>query len=170
MRSCNTALAVSNLLVTDAIEQAQMLCPPLFEDMVAAHWLVMQDEPNYLLERCYGQQEAIVLREYDHVNGAMGLPYPENPELARALRRRDELRAEFGRYGERAWWEAHPDGSRARLAEVVAALQTFPGYVPHLHGGAEPALQNAYALTNMWASQQLHHTPSGLPFANPGRE
>lgn len=165
MRSCNTALAVANLLVTDSVEQAQMLCRPLFEDMVAAHWLVMQEEPKYLLERFYGQQEAILLREYDHVTGTMGLPYSTHPELDRALQRREVLRAEFGRYAERAWWEARPDGSRAGMADVVSKLRTFQGYVPRFHGGDEPALQNAYALANMWANQQLHHTPSGLPFA-----
>jgi hypothetical protein len=164
MRSCNTALAISNLLVTDSIEQAQMLCRALFEDMVAAHWLVMQEDPRYLLGRFYGQQEAIILREHEHVTGTMGLPYL-HPELEHALERREALKAGFGRYAERAWWEARPDGSRINMAGVVGQLRTFDGYAPRFHGGDEPALQNTYALANMWANQQLHHTPYGLPFA-----
>jgi hypothetical protein len=164
MRSCNTALAIANLLVTDCVEQAQMLCRALFEDMVAAHWLVMQEDPRFLLERFYGQHEAIVLREYEHVSGAMGLPYP-HPDLDQALKRRSELKAEFGRYAERAWWESHADGSRANMASVVRELRGFDAYAPRFHGGDEPALQNAYALANMWANLQLHHTPYGLPFA-----
>jgi hypothetical protein len=164
MRSRNTALAVANLLVTDCIEQAQMLCRALFEDMVAAHWLMMQDDPDYLLERFYSQQEAIILREYDHATGTMRLPYP-HPEIDRALQRRDEFITKFGRYAERAWWEARPDGSRITMAQVVGELRTFENYAPRFHGGDEPALQNAYGLANMWANQQLHHTPYGLPFA-----
>ena len=86
MRSCNTSLAISNLLVSDCVEQAQMLCRALFEDMVALHWLVMQEDPSFLLERFYGQQEAIVLRQYDYATETMGLPY-SHPEVEVALQR-----------------------------------------------------------------------------------
>lgn len=97
MRSRNTVLSVFNLLVTDSVEQAQMLCRPVFEDMVVAHWLVMQSNPSFLIDRFFRHQDATLVREYEYVTTEMGLPYPEQPGLAEALTQREALIKDFGR-------------------------------------------------------------------------
>jgi hypothetical protein len=165
MRSCNTTLAVHKLLLTDSIEQAQMLCRPLFEDTVAMHWLVMQEDPTFLIERFFAYQAAQLVREHEYVTSELRLPFPDIPGLADALTRRTELQDKFGRHAERAWWNARPDGSRIGLAGIISELETHEAYRPRLHGGAERAMRNHYVLAHRWAELQLHHTPEGLPFA-----
>lgn len=158
MRSLNTTLAISNLLVWNGLEQAEMLCRPLFEDTVAMHWLVMQPDATFLIERFFDQRDAHDVREHDFVTTELGLPFPETPELANALARRAELREKFGRHAERPWWAARPDGSRITMAEVISEVESFEPYQPRLN-----ILREHYALANRWAELQLHHTFAGLP-------
>jgi len=109
IRSVTTAKAVSNLLVTQLVGPAQMLCRSLFEDMVVVHWLLMQDEPTFLVQRFFDHADVSVLRDHDHFTEEMGLPYDERPGLADALARRGQL----GRVGTRRdqyWWGARRDG------------------------------------------------------------
>jgi hypothetical protein len=75
MRSNNTALAIVNLLDLVSTEQAQMLCRSLFEDMAVVHWLVMQEDPAFLVERFFDSQDAIALAEHDFVTNEMRLPH-----------------------------------------------------------------------------------------------
>lgn len=163
-RSNNTALAVANLLADNQIEQAQMLCRPLFEDMAVVHWLVMQDDPAFLIERFFDHQDAMMLQDHDHFTKSMGLPYGDQPGLERALANRADLVKTFGDYAQRSWWAVRPDGTQLTLAGLVEELQTHQAYVPRLHGGDEPILRDTYALANRWANQQLHHTGRGFVF------
>lgn len=163
MRSTNTALAIANLLADGQIEQAQMLCRPLFEDMAVLHWLLMHDDQSFLIARFFDHQAAILVREHDYYTQEMGLPFSNRPGLNEALARRDELRNTFGRYAQRNWWGIRPDGQPITLPEVIGELEAFEPYATRLNG-AEPALRDHYALSNMWANHQLHHSPRGLPF------
>jgi hypothetical protein len=165
MRSNNTALAVAKLLVDGQIEQAQMLCRPLFEDMAVAHWLFMQADPTFLIERFFDHQDAMMVRDHDYFTGNMRLPYDDRPGLEQAIARRDELVSTFGRHAERSWWAARADGTSIKMSGVVAELENHPEYAPRLHGGDEPVLRDTYSLATMWANQQLHHTGRGLVFA-----
>jgi hypothetical protein len=161
-RSTMTAIAIANLLTTGLIDQAQMLCRPLFEDMAVIHWLCMQEDPTYLVERFFNHQDAAVLHDYDFFTKKMGLPYGDPASMTGILARRDEL-AKLGPPKDPHWWGARPDGTRISLRGVVAALQTHRPYAPRLHGGDEPALRDTYALANKWANEELHHSPRGLP-------
>jgi uncharacterized protein DUF5677 len=164
MRSNNTALAIVHLLALDSTEQAQMLCRSLFEDMVVVHWLVMQEDTAFLVERFFDSQDAIALAEHDFVTDEMRLPHDLPPSLGDLQSRRDELRKSFGTSAQHSWWGIDRDGKRRTLADVVHAINEHPNFAPRLSGGREPALANAYSLTNKWANQQLHHTPEALPF------
>jgi hypothetical protein len=164
MRSNNTALAIVNLLELDSTEQAQMLCRSLFEDMAVVHWLVMQEDSDFLVERFFDSQDAIAIAEHDFVTTEMRLPHDLPPWLGEIQLRRDELRKAFGTSAQHPWWGCDRDGRRRSLADVVHAINEHPEFAPRLSGGREPALRNAYSLANKWANQQLHHTPEALPF------
>jgi len=163
MRSNNTTLAIGNLLADNQIEQAQMLCRPLFEDMAVLHWFLMHDDNTFLIERFFDHEAAILVREHDYYTKAIGLPFDDRPGLAEALARRDELRSTFGDYAQRSWWAIRPNGKKITLPGVISELEAFEPYATRLYG-SEPALRNHYELSNMWANHQLHHTPRGLPF------
>jgi hypothetical protein len=110
MRSNNTALAIVNLLELDSIEQAQMLCRSLFEDMAVVHWLVMQEDPAFLVERFFDSQDAIALAEHDFVTDEMRLPHDLPPWLGDLQSRRDELRKTFGTSAQHSWWGIDRNG------------------------------------------------------------
>ncbi|MEA2180926.1 MAG: hypothetical protein QOF69_111 [Solirubrobacteraceae bacterium] len=105
-RSTNTASAVANLLSLDAIEQAQMLCRSLFEDMAVMHWLVMQDDADFLIDRFFDSQDAIALYEHEVATREMGFPRELPSWIGDAESRRDELRLTFGIFAQHPWWGA----------------------------------------------------------------
>jgi hypothetical protein len=166
MRSVSTAKAVSTLLLSQLVEPAQMLCRSLFEDMVVVHWLLMQDDPGFLVERFFDHADVSALRDYDYFTREMGLPYGDRPGVADALRRRDQL-GSAGTRRDQYWWGARRDGDGVvpglGMASIVKELQTHQPYAPRFHGGDEPALKNAYALATRWTNERLHHTARGLP-------
>jgi hypothetical protein len=139
MRSNNTALAIVHLLELDSTEQAQMLCRSLFEDMTVVHWLVMQEDPAFLVERFFDSRDAIALAEHDFVTDEMRLPHDLPTWLGDLQSRRDELRKSFGTSAQHPWWSIDRDGKRRTLAGVVHAINEHPDFAPRLSGGREPA-------------------------------
>jgi hypothetical protein len=165
IRSIATAKAISNLLLTQQVAQAQMLGRSLFEDMVVVHWLLMQDDATFLVERYFEHEDNALIRDHDHF-AAQGLPYDDRPGVADALGRRGKL-GKVGTRRDQYWWGARLEGDKVigglGMPTIVALLQTHQPYVPRLWGGDEPVLQNMFELSIRWTNEQLHHSPRGQP-------
>jgi hypothetical protein len=173
-RSKRTYQAVGYVLGHEFDTQAAMLCRPLFEDMLVAHWLELnRDDPDWLVERFFRHTDAMALDqiavEKNHGIGTGPLLVPDTKEL-RA--KQNELGREFKGRARRDWWDpcdqgrgvGRPigiEGVAAILEDAAAAHRRFD---PRFAGGESAMLRRIEAGIVNWFSRQLHHTAMGLPF------
>lgn len=104
LRSGETYAAISHLIGNEFDTQAAMLCRPLLEDMVVAHWLSYnRDDPDWLVERFFRQREALALVQLD-LERKYGWPLgpPLVPDREALKPRQNELLREF-KGGVRDW-------------------------------------------------------------------
>ncbi len=173
-RSKRTFEAISHLLGNEFDTQAAMLCRPLFEDMLVAHWLdYNRHDSEWLVERFFRHRDAIALDQleiFERHGWTTGPVVVPNPDGLR--RQQNELVGEFKARARRDWWDPGSEG-RGRgapigiegvagiLEDVAARHERFQ---PRFAGGDEPLLRPMETIIVKWFSRQLHHTAIGLPF------
>lgn len=173
-RSEATFRAICLLLTQRFPRQAAMLNRPLFEDLLVAHWVVLNRENSgWLEERFFRHRDAIALHQA-RLNGRTGWKMAEPlVDPATVRNRQNELGKEFGSEAQRDWWDpcengdgtGKPIGFRgiARQLEEAAAERRM--FYPRFAGGQEPLLERWELVANKWFTQFLHHTAIGLEFA-----
>jgi len=173
IRSGDTYASISHLIGHEFDTQAAMLCRPLFEDMVVAHWLSYnRDDSDWLIERFFRHREALALVQLDlerRYGWSFGAPLVPDPQRLKA--QQNELLREF-RGGVRNWWDPGKNGRGtggdvtlggvARILEEAAVKRER--FDPRFAGGEEALLRRWDDVLNRWYAQQLHHTAIGLPF------
>lgn len=173
MRSHNTFDSIGHLLGNEFDTQAAMLCRPLFEDMVVAHWLdYNRDDPKWLVQRFFRHREALTLAQADLQERYRWPLGPPLSDLDTARSRQNELGQEFKGGARRDWWDpgedGHGGGRPIGLAGVASILEDaaerHERFHPRFAGGEEALLRRWEAVIVRWYSQQLHHTAIGLPF------
>lgn len=177
-RSARTFKGICMLLRAQLPAQAAMLTRTLFEDVIVAHWLVLNEEDaDWLVERFLRHREAIALHQrhrQKETNWAMEPPISAPDDLED---RADALREEFGKEAQKDWWdpgrkgkgEGKPVGLRKVVRRLEQAAEEHERFHPRFAGGEEPLLARMDLVINKWLSQCIHHTAIGLPFA-PTRE
>lgn len=153
--------------------QAPMLARSLFEDLVVAHWIVLnEDDPQWLIDRFFRHRDAMALYQSQlaaRTDWRMGPPIVSDASTLKS--RQNALRKEFGGEAQKNWWDpgkqgegcGEPIGLRGiaqRLEEAAARHERFH---PRLAGGQEPLLTRAELVVQKWFTQYLHHTAVGLP-------
>lgn len=173
IRSSNTFASVCILLRAEMPAQAAMLTRTLFEDVIVAHWLVLNsDDPDWLVERYIRHREAIALhqrRMQEQTGWAMGPPISARDDIKS---RQNELGKEFGGEAQGNWWDpgedGHGQGRPVGLRKVALRLELAAAehrmFHPRFAGGEEPLLEKMELVANKWLSQFIHHTAVGLPF------
>jgi len=157
-RAFSTFRAIHGLVANEHSLQAAMLSRPLFEDMVVAHWIALNEEdPDWLTDRLLDQRDAMRLHEA-RARKKVGWSVPSTTDIAD---REDELIDEFGQYAERDWWGKTKDGKKLTMPQLVDLLAAAPRFHPRLKG-EQPILQQYYAVVQKFATQRLHHTAVGL--------
>jgi hypothetical protein len=173
VRSARTYEGICMLLRASLAVQAAMLTRSLFEDVVVAHWMALnEDEPDWLSERFIRHREAIALHQrrlFKDTSFTMGtmLSAPDDLED-----RADELVNEFGKQASRDWWdpgkEGRGQGKAVGLRKIVVWLERVAAerkrFHPRFAGGDEPLLERIDRTIHKWLSQCVHHTALGLPF------
>jgi hypothetical protein len=174
VRSSRTYEGICMLLRAGLAVQAAMLTRSLFEDVIVAHWMAInQDDQDWLAERFIRHREAIVLRQrklFKDTNFAMGpmLSAPDDLED-----RAEDLINEFGKQASGDWWdpgkEGRGKGKPVGLRKIVVLLEKVASerkrFHPRFAGGEEPLLERIDRTIHKWLSQCIHHTVVGLPFA-----
>lgn len=174
VRSARTYEGICTLLRAGLAVQAAMLTRSLFEDVVIAHWMALnQDDQDWLPERFLRHREAVALFQrklFKDTKFAMGplLSAPEDLE-----NRADQLVEEFGKQATGDWWdpgkEGHGKGKPVGLRKIVVWLEKVAAerkrFHPRFAGGEEPLLERIDRTIHKWLSQCVHHTAVGLPFA-----
>jgi hypothetical protein len=174
LRSKRTFEAIGYLLWQEFDTQAGMLCRPLFEDMLVAHWLdYNRNDSDWLIQRFFRHRDAMAL---DQLEMTERDGWPMGPYLVpdvKALRRRqNELGREFKGRARRDWWDpgeqgrgkGAPIGIEGVAAILEDAAARHERFHPRFAGGEEPLLRRYEAIIVKWFSRQLHHTAIGLPF------
>ena len=174
MRSRDTFAATYNLLAQGYPVQAAMLVRSLFEDMVVAHWLVLnQEDPDWLTGRFERHRKAIALYqdELERETGwTLGRPLADASKLSG--QQRNALQQEFGGDARRDWWDPRKNGDGTGkplgLRGIARRLEESAegGGLFHVRfaGGQEPLLARMELVAHKWLTQCLHHTALGLPF------
>ena len=173
-RSRETFTATHNLVAYGFSVQAAMLVRSLFEDMVVAHWLVLnRDDSDWLVARFQRHRDAMALYQ-DKLQRETGWDLGRPVADASALRsQQNALFSEFGGEAQKDWWDPGSEGKGAgkpiglrgvarRLEEEAASGGMF---VIRFAGGREPMLARMELVVHKWLTQFLHHTALGLPFA-----
>src|SRR6218665_1861010 len=132
MRSRDTFKAIHNLLATGFPVQAAMLVRSLFEDMVVAHWLVLnRDDPDWLIGRFHRHRDAMALHQdrlrRDTRGWGMGRPLAD-PEPLRL--QQNALFKEFGGEAQRDWWDPCANGDGTGEAPRPHPPPTHPLHPP----------------------------------------
>lgn len=174
VRSKQTYESISFLLGNEFDTQAAMLCRPLFEDMIVAHWLDLnRNDPGWLVQRFFRHREAMAL---DQIEMDAKLPWGVGPPLvpdSKKLRaQQNALGKEFKGRARRDWWDPCADGrgigSPIGIEGVASILEDaaleHKRFDPRFAGGEKPLLRTIEAQMGSWFSRQLHHTAMGLPF------
>jgi hypothetical protein len=151
-----------------------MLVRSLFEDMVVAHWLVLnRDDSDWLVERFERHRDAMALYQ-DRLQRETGWHLGPPVAGASALRsQQNALFNEFGGEAQKDWWDPGSDGKGAgkplglrgvaQRLEVEAASGGL--FAVRFAGGREAILTRMELVVHKWLTQFLHHTALGLPFA-----
>jgi hypothetical protein len=177
VRSARTYAGICMLLRAGLAVQAAVLTRTLFEDVIVAHWMVLNHEDrDWLVERFLRQREAIALQQRKlrkETGFSMGPPLsaPDDVEDHET-----ELFEEFGARVSRDWWdpgrEGRGRGKDVGLRKLVIRLENAAAehrmFHPRFAGGHEPLLDRTDRVVNKWLSQCVHHTVVGLPFAPSG--
>jgi hypothetical protein len=159
-RGRSTFEVIVDLVASDKTLQAAMLGRALFEDMVVAHWLVLnREDPYFLIERFQDHRDALRLNDAA-VREEFGLD-PSGDDVSELEDRATELRDTFGPYAERDWWGLDREGNRVSMPELVDRLAAEPMFQPRL-SGEKPILKQYYALQQKAWTQALHHTAAGM--------
>jgi hypothetical protein len=174
MRSRETFTATHNLVAYHFGVQAAMLVRSLFEDMVVAHWLVLnRDDSDWLVARFQRHRDAMALYQ-DKLQRETGWDLGRPVANAATLRsQQNALFGEFGRAAQKDWWDPGSEGKGTgqplglrgiaqRLEEEAASGGMF---AIRFAGGQEPLLARMELVVHKWLTQFLHHTALGLPFA-----
>jgi hypothetical protein len=173
-RSSRTYEGICILLRAGLAVQAAMLTRSLFEDVIVAHWMALnQSDPDWLAERFIRHREAIALHQrrlFADTKFTMG---PMLSAPADLEDRAHDLVNEFGRQATRDWWdpgkEGHGRGKPVGLRKIVVLLEGIAArrerFHPRFAGGEEPLLERIDRTIHKWLSQCVHHTALGLPFA-----
>jgi uncharacterized protein DUF5677 len=172
MRSRETFTATHNLVAHNFSVQAAMLVRSLFEDMVVAHWLVLnRDDSDWLVARFQRHRDAIALYQ-DKLRRETGWDLGRAVADASALRsQQNALFSEFGGEAQKDWCdpgsEGRGTGKPVGLRGVAQRLEEEAGgmFVIRFAGGQEPILARMELVVHKWLTQFLHHTALGLPFA-----
>jgi hypothetical protein len=178
-RSARTFSGICQLLRSGLAVQAAMLTRALFEDVIVAHWLVLNhSDHDWLVERFLRQRDAVALhqRRLQKETGFLVGPLMSLSEDAHE--REAELIEEFGRQAARDWWDpgrkGKGEGKDVGLRKLVTLLEQAARerkmFHPRFAGGAEPLLDRTDRVVHKWLSQCMHHTVVGLPFAPTGAE
>ncbi len=159
-RARDTPSSISGLVENGHPRQAAMLCRPLFEDMVVAHWLVLnQPDPDFLIARFFDHVDAMRLNQHETQTRHQ---WDEPMDVSDLAGREQELKDKFGRHAQYDWWGIKPDGSRLSLPELLDILAESDRFKPRFRGDT-PVLHETYATVHKWTTWQLHHTAVGLP-------
>lgn len=179
VRSTRTYSGICLLLRQGLAVQAAMLTRSLFEDVIVAHWMALnENDQEWLPQRFLRQREAIALyqrklrRETEFSMGPV-LSAPDDLET-----REGDLIEEFGRQATGDWWdpgkEGHGKGKDVGLRKIVVLLERVAAskerFHPRFAGGEEPLLERIDRTIHKWLSQCLHHTAVGLPFTPIGND
>jgi hypothetical protein len=174
VRSARTYEGICLLLRAGLAVQAAMLSRSLFEDVVVAHWMALnQDDQDWLPQRFLRHRDAIAhyQRElYRQTKFAMGPMLSVPGDLDE---RADALIEEFGKQAGRDWWdpgkEGHGKGKDVGLRKIVVMLEKVAAerkrFHPRFSGGEEALLERIDRTVHKWLSQCVHHTAVGLPFS-----
>jgi hypothetical protein len=150
-----------------------MLVRSLFEDMVVAHWLVLNHEdPHWLIERFQRHRDAIALHQerlQRETSWTLGRPVAD-PAALRA--EKNALGKEFGGEAQFDRWDPRsngdgtgkPIGLRGIAKKLEESAEAGGLFRLRFAGGQEPLLARMDLVVHKWMSQVLHHTALGLPF------
>src|SRR4051794_9795074 len=117
-RGRSTYATIVSLVETGAVLQAAMLGRSLFEDMVVAHWLVLnEDDPDWLIQRFCDHRDA--MRLYDATMREQVDVPPSGDDISDLIGKEKGLQDEFGNYAERDWWGRDRSGRRISMPELV---------------------------------------------------
>lgn len=173
MRSRDTFAATHNLLGQGYPVQAAMLVRSLFEDMIVAHWLVLNHEaPDWLTGRFERHRQAMALYQ-DELQRATGWNLGRPVADAAALKKRQNaLFKEFGGEAHKDWWDPRsngdgtgdPVGLRGIAQRLEKSAEGGGVFRIRFAGGQESLLARMELVAHKWLTQFLHHTALGLPF------
>lgn len=172
-RSRDTFSGVLSLIADGLPVQGAMLARSLFEDVVVAHWLVLnREDPDWLVDRFFRHREAIALHaERLHRKTTWQFGDVAGVDLDAARRRQNDLVKEFGPEAQQNWWDpcsegggsGRPIGLRGVAGQLEDAAADHDMFHPRFAGGDEPMLRRMEEVVQKWFSQCLHHTAIGLP-------
>ena len=174
MRSRDTFKAIYNLLATGFPVQAAMLVRSLFEDMVVAHWLVLNhDDPEWLIGGpVVTATRWLCIRIGSGAKPVVGEWAARSPTRSRCGRGGTRSSRSSAARRSASWWDscANGDGTGeplglrgvAKRLEQAAAGGGL-GWI-RFAGGQEPLLSRTELVVHKWMTQFLHHTALGLPF------
>jgi Family of unknown function (DUF5677) len=179
VRSTRTYSGICLLLRQGLAVQAAMLTRSLFEDVIVAHWMALNEsDQEWLPERFLRHREAIALYQRKlrrDTKFSMGpvLSAPDDLEDHES-----ELVEEFGHQATRDWWDPGKEGSGkgkdVGLRKIVVQLEQVAAnkerFHPRFAGGEEPLLERIDRTIHKWLSQCVHHTAVGLPFTPIGND
>jgi hypothetical protein len=173
MRSRDTFAATYNLLAQGYPVQAAMLVRSLFEDVVVAHWLVLNhDDPDWLIVRFQRHRDAMALHQerlQRETGWNLGRPIAD----ASALKaQQNALAKEFGGEAQKDWWDPRTNGNGTGdplgvrgIAQLLEESAESGGlFRIRFAGGQEPLIARMEKVVHKWLTQFLHHTALGLPF------
>jgi uncharacterized protein DUF5677 len=173
MRSRDTYAATCLLLTEGLPVQAAMLVRSLFEDMVVAHWLVLNhQDPDWLIKRFQRHRDAMALHQ-DRLQRETGWSLGRPLADASALKaQQNALAKEFGGEAQKDWWDprsngdgtGEPVGLRGIATKLEESAETGGLFRIRFAGGQEPLLARIEVVVHKWLTQFLHHTALGLPF------
>jgi hypothetical protein len=174
VRSARTFEGICMLLRAGLAVQAAMLTRSMFEDVIVAHWMALnQEDQDWLPERFLRHRDAIALYQrklYQETKFAMGpmLSAPEDLDERAA-----DLIEEFGKQATKDWWDPGKEGGGkgkgVGLRKIIVTLEKVAverkRFHPRFAGGEEALIERIDRTVHKWLSQCVHHTAVGLPFS-----
>jgi hypothetical protein len=150
--------AILDLAAEGRTRQAAMLGGSLFEDMIVAHWLVLnENDPDWVVGRFDDHARRIrALRgrevaashgvNIDHVDEGIDHAEPKALDLGQGLW---------------DWWGRDENGDPLTMRELVRRLADEPRFQPRLRG-EEPALEQYFLMQRDIGIQAFRHTVDGM--------